>query len=372
MDLSVYPSLSTAAAEVDAFETTSTDFVPVPGSELSIIARTGETWLVLFSGRIGSRSTREPSQNFVSYTIDGVERGIGTSQSGVAGSLGPWQHLDWFEGTNAPVDIALRLRTGTSDTAYLADVSIVAFRVPDAAGFASARTDNAQLVTNAAYTPVATLTFTPEIAGDYLILGVVNGQESPGQSDIFVRFRTPTGGLWYDGLQNPRGTMQSHFVAHRITLDAAPQTFETVALGSSSGSGSTVRFARLVAMRIDGFDTVTSDEKAEQTSSTASTIAHVTTTPSEVERPHIVVQTTAAVYPCGRPDTIAITPGFVIDGVTTSAFDHAPGTCAYRATYGDVRLRTTADPIDASITLTPNAAANTTREASIHILRLPF
>lgn len=374
VDLSGYPNATTASVTADTFTTNSTELVDVPGAQLSFYAREGDTWIVLFSGRLGSATAREPSPNSVAYTVNGVERGIGTAQSGVAGSLGPWQHMDWLTGSNANVDVRLRLRTSNANDATLANASIVAFRVPAEASMASASADNAQLVTKDAFAPVTSLTFTPETDGDYLILGVLNGQETPGQSDIYVRWRTPGGALWNDGLQNPRGTQQSFFLARRITLEAREQTFVAEARGSTTGAGSTVQYARLVALRLDGFDGALSNQRdtVNVAPSRSGGIVSATSEQLDTPRPHIVIQTLYALYACGGPADAVLGPTFTIGGAITSAYAYSPGSCVYRATFGDVRLIDTADAFEVGSSFVTTNVTNIAHEASTHILRVRF
>lgn len=333
------------AVAPSAFETTSTTFVDVPGGALVVPPSPGQRWLLLVSGSIQSSSGQATGVE-VRYLVDGVEQGIGGTESVVVGRPGPWQHVYVFDGADRPLPVTLQLADTQGTTARLEDahLAVIPLPAPDTATTASA--DAPTVVnTSATLVPVLTLTLTVPTAGDYVALLLTNASERPAASDVFWQWLDPDGQPWTRSMHNPRPPWQSSLFVREVTLPAGPLS---VTLQGRSGGMGTLRYTRLVLLRRADF--------------TAGLALQTTTGGMTAVVPPLVTNQLAPVLGAARSYVVLgsadITDTCVAMGAERGAYFrvdaderttyHVNGNCTLDTTYGMLDVRATAPTLIAA------------------------
>ena len=364
--------VTSVAITPDPFTTSSTSFVPVPNSTMTVPASPGQRWLLLVSGTLQSTSLdfRSPQ---VHYLVDGVERGFGGTESIEAGRPGPWQHLYMIDGTTQPQTITFELADALAATTTLDHFHAVLTPLPAAADPLYASVDAPPLVTSTAYAPAAQLTLTPASPGEYLVLLLVNESEAPSTSDITTKWFDPMGIAWSPDYKNPRGSRQSHLIVRRVVL-SGPSTITLQAF--SVGAQSTVEYVRAIGLRISGltsFDEAT-NKTAQLTTVTTPMIAN-TLVPQSVAAAskYLTFGTVRVDDDCSNTAAAARGVQFTLTGVESSAFEHVAGNCAAEMTYGYVGLSNTR-PTGVSVSFHSGNGMNqivSHRESTLFVVGVP-
>jgi hypothetical protein len=227
-----------------------TTFAPIPGAMLDLPPSPGTTWLLLVSATLDSTTGGEPAAE-ARYLVDGVERGLGGTQNIAPSQGGPWQHFAVIAGTTAPQRVAFELRDVSGGTATIRDLFAAGIPLPPgaAAGMQHGAVDPLTTVTSSAPMQVASFTFTPAGPGPYLVLGLANASDAPGESDIYVQWRDSDGVLGRDA-QLPRRPWQSMMWAWVVPSPSATE----YSLWAHRGSGdSSLQYIRWLAVPLDAF-----------------------------------------------------------------------------------------------------------------------
>ncbi len=104
------------------------------------------------SGDIGA----DASSPFTSLEVtDGVQRGLGGTESIATGQPGPWQSLYMFDGGAGPMTISFQVRDGLAQTTTLDHLSAVVVPLAPEADPLYHSVDNITSVTTAGYSDVA-------------------------------------------------------------------------------------------------------------------------------------------------------------------------------------------------------------------------
>jgi hypothetical protein len=326
-----------------------------------------------------STSTAEVAAE-VQYTVNGTLHGMGGIQNSAAGKGASWQHFYRVTGTTAKQTVQVQIRDATGGTATIEDLQIVAFPLPANANFQYSETEALQSVPGGVWGNFQTLSFTPTSAGDYLILAVANGHESPGTANIGIRVQDPTSSFWpespsgtpLDHMGIGRAPWQSFFLARVQSLTASPQTYNLQAFGSTGSSE--VQFTRLMAFRTDAFEAAQSsqDLPASSTSSTTPQVkSSLTTASPPAARDYIVIQ--SLVLDAAGSAVDERRSGFDASGVSRTSYAHVMSQPDYIVSFGFFDAWTTDRSVTYQNTFSTSNAAFPVRakESVIHVLRFP-
>jgi hypothetical protein len=314
--------------EVDAFETTSPTFVPVPGGTLTL-PPSPHRYLLLATATLQSSSFAEIAAE-LRYTVDNVERGMGGTQNTDANHPGPFEHFVVIDGTPVAQTVAFELRDASGGRARVEQLRAYAVELTNGVYAAS---DAIVPITTSAYVTAASfdLALPP---GEYLFLAVVNASDAPGSSDIYTRWLGVTNSEVAEENHMPRGAWQSLLEVWRETVT----TTSVVRLEAKRGNDtSQVRNARVLAIR-------TSDLAIDYS---AKQVTVATTTSRQIDE--LVPTVTGNLYlrfaslrieaDCNTNTEPAIrTAVFDGTGVQLARIDHVNDNCGYDATYGVVEL----------------------------------
>lgn len=352
------------------FSTTSTTFVDVPGSVITIPPSPGTSWLLVVSAALQSSSLSFDAVE-ARYLVDGVERGMGGTESIELDRPGPWQHFYVFEGTDTPAEIRFQLRDALGATAVIDQLHAVVAPLPATATPMYASSDPIMPITSMTPTPAATLQLTTPVGGDHLVFLLVNATEAPGASDIDFQWFDPAGQPWHSAmLKNPRGAWQSTMMIRRTTLAAGPSS---IVLQASTRAMAQLQYVRALALPTAAFPgLVASSENTTKQSTVAAT--RLTTNelqPMLASAPaYLAIGTMQVDDDCANALLATRGAHFVIDGEEQVAV-HAAGNCAYETTYGAVRLMTSAPAYFAAGVSSGNAQNVEHRESTLVVLGLP-
>lgn len=363
---------------VASFSTTSTSFVDVTGGSVTFTpSATTEIWILLLSARLKSTSTAEVAAE-AQYTVNGTVHGMGGVQNSLANAGGSWQHFYRVTGTTAKQTVQAQIRDVTGSTATIENLQIVAFRLPANADFQYSENEALQSVPGSVWGNFQALSFTPTSPGDYLILALANGHESPGLASIGLRVEDPALSYWpespsglpTDYLSIGRAAWQSFFVARVQSLTASSQAYNLQAYGSTGGSE--VRFTRLMAFRTDAFELVESVLDVPRTSTTSTTPVVKTTLTAAAPpaaRDYVVIQ--SLIPDANASATDERRTGFNASGVSRASYAHVVDEGGYRASFGFFDAWTTDRSVTYENTYSTSNAAFTVRakESAIHVLR---
>lgn len=317
------------------FETASVDFVDIPGGTLVVPASPGAKWVLFVTGALQSSSFLFSAAQ-ARYLVDGIERGLGGTESIELGRPGPWQHLYVFDGDASATSIVFQARDTMGATTRVSNLRAVAVRLPPEADPLYASSDALVTTTSRMFAPIATLSLAPATPGEYLVFLCALTSEGPGTSDIDTYWLDPSGLPWTTELKNPRGALQSQLWIRRTTLGGAA----TVELLASTRETATVQYVRALAIRTDAFPNLvaTSDDVIEETTIAPTPIYsnEIVPTLSDAEK-YLVVGTTRIDDDCTNSAMAARGAHFVVDAFEQVAH-HVAGNCAYYTTYGFVGL----------------------------------
>ncbi len=329
------PPTTPLDVRVARFTTTSPTFVEVPGASLTIPPSPGTRWLVLVSGSLQSSTFAQVAVE-ARYLIDGVERGIGGTQANAIDRPGPWQHFYAHDGTRDPAQVTVELRDAEAGTATLDDLHLIAVPLPAAADPLYASADPSKLVTSPTLAPLHALVLDPASAGDYVLLLLANSSDAPAESDVHTQWFDPGGQPWTDSLHMPRMPWQSNLFVRRATLGPDPVTVTLQA--HSGGDLGQVQYARVLALRTDGFPSFELAHDATlQTTAAPTVTTQNTLTPTSTASRFLFLGSARVEADCSN--TVPADRGVHFGvGPTSITTHHVTENCAYETTYGTARL----------------------------------
>jgi hypothetical protein len=315
------------------FTTSSTSFVDVAGGTLVIPPSPGRQWLLLVNGFLSSTSLNYAGPE-ARYLVDGIERGLGGTESVDVGKPGPWQHMFVLTGTSDPITVQLQARDTLAAQTTLERARVIAMPIPDSADPLYASADAIQLVTSMTLTEVASLVLTPASAGEYLVFLLFNDTEEPSGSNVDGQWLDASGIAWGSSLQNARGAWQSVLFARRAVLGPGPTTLRFQAAAAAM---SQVQYIRAFAFRLSGATNALTTLTAGPETSGTTPVTAATLSVSVAPAPHYLVFGTTRI-----DDQCDVGIGvrgiqFVVDDVIDS-FEHLPGNCSTEHTYGHLDL----------------------------------
>ena len=325
---------STLIVEVPLAMITGADFQPVAGAVLDLPRSPGVSWLFLVSASLDA-TTAEQIGVEARYLVDGVERGIGGTQNNQPGLGGPWQHFDVIPGAETPRHITFELREGLGGTATVRDLRAIAVPLPASAvaGMHYESLDPIVDVTSTAPVRVAAFPFAPAAAGPYLMLGLVNASDRPGESDVYAQWRDADGILTFD-LQAPRTPWQSLFAMWIVDAPAANQYELWSHIGSGPGQLRNIRWLALpLAAFIEPHVATSKVQVSNGTTTPIEVLSVPTATPGSAAR-WIYIATVTLLENCDGPSSAQRLVGFSADDRAVHASDHIPDNCASDLTYG--------------------------------------
>ncbi len=371
-------------ATAGSFSTSSTTFTDVPGATLAFTpSSASDVWILLLSGRL--RSTWTTSDEIAAetrYLVNGTERGLISIRNHGANAGGAFAHFDRVTGTTALQVVTVQLRDAKA-TATLDNVQIIAFRLPPGADFQFAETSGLQSVPALVWTSMQSLTFTPASAGNYLVMAVSSGRESPDVSTLAVRFQDPAGAFWpVDDLPLPidprRGQFENGrtgwppFLLARVqNLTAAAKTYSIEAQGDALGAE--IRDTRIMAFRTDVFDNAQSIETIAMTTTTSTTPvvkSTLNTATPPAAQDHIIIQ--SLLVDADSSSTDERRAGFERNDSVVASYGLVSTNNEFESSYAFFDAVTTASSMKLENTFSTSNAAYIVegKESVIHVLRL--
>jgi hypothetical protein len=327
------PGIHAIDVTVSSFTATATSYLPV--SSLVIPPSPGQTWLVLFSASIETSSLAEIGVE-IHYTIGGIERGVGGTQSSAIDRPGPWQHLDVVTGGDTAMPIAIEVRDLMAGKITVRDLHVVAVPMPAAADPLFVADDPVRMISSTTFQPASTFTLPVSGPGDYFVLAVVNASDAPTESDVYVQWNDPITGLHLSDTQQPRTSWQAMFAMWRDHVTAGPLVIK---LESKVGGGmSQLEYARVFAMRTDAFATAQfATSPAEVMTTGTAPVPAADLQPVTSGSSFLYVSTMRMAEDCVGmfADRVA---HFTVDGNDLLTTDHRAPNCATQATYGTAQL----------------------------------
>ena len=366
---------------VESYRFSHQAFNDIPGGELRIVpSGPADRWVILLSANLSSQSGSDSVE--VQYFVDGTLRGVGGIQNTVADRGASWQHFYLATGIASPyvVTVQSREKIGIPFYATVADLQIIAFRVPAGADLHYAENNGLQAVPGTAWNSYLNLNVTPSAMGDYLIFATASTTELPNNGGLLLRLQDPAAAFWPidDGVNrhflNDRSPWWSFFVARRQNLSPpGPHTYTIQGTSAVSGGGQ-MQYQRIMAFRTDAFELY---EGVENTGASATT----STTP-------VVKSTLATTAPPGHRDYLVIQSEYIYaastatderraglehDNVEQSSYRHTFNNGATRVAYAYFdRVTTDASVLYENTFSTSNAAYTVnSKESVIHTLRFP-
>lgn len=261
--------------------TANTAWTSVLGASISFAPRTiSEAWLVIVSADIRSSSTLEDRARF-RYTINGVSRGETGVQQGTTSTtpIVPYNvyfHFSRITGVTSQQTVQFQFQASAGSTAYARNIHILCIRL-DTAGLEYAEVNGDTAITGSQ--TLATLQFSPSIAGDYIIAYCALVSELPVGAGAETWLDYDFGAGLYPVAWSTPNTKRTHtdrdqFEPHglftKITLNATQHTFRIQTQLEIAGETSTARDIRIVAFRVDKFDLIEFDEDNSILSTTSS------------------------------------------------------------------------------------------------------
>jgi len=167
-------------------------------------------------------------------------------------------------------------------TAYIRRARIIAIKIDD---YEYNETESEIQPSQGSYDDISTITFTPPSTGDYLILGTAEIKPGHTNKDIYAR-------LIVDGQEKALAQRQAErngdwlgFGTHKIiNLDTTSHTIKIQSMKDpSGGTNQRIRRSRLSAIRLNDFETVSSDSFSTASSSAWVNKTELTFTPSETK-----------------------------------------------------------------------------------------
>ena len=144
-----------------------------------------------------------------------------------------------------------------SHTVAIKEAKIIAIKLATADQYAESEADSSTNQTT--FQDKTTLTFTPSTTGDYLIIASAEINTSVGGGDSNVRILDPDGTTGYNDfpIVDPNtafGSEMPWFGMVKLNLSNISKTFKIQWNSNSAGVSHIIARARIVALRLDGFD----------------------------------------------------------------------------------------------------------------------
>jgi hypothetical protein len=318
------------------FSTTSTVFVDVSNASLTLPPSTGTAWVVMIAATMESPTLSSVTVE-ARYIVDGVERGMGGTQTSTPGHPGPWQSFAVVTGTSTPQQIQIQLRDASGAGGTLSTLTLVAIPLPPAS-LVYATNDPPHDITWLTRSLDTTLSL-GALTGDHVFMVLVDVTDLPGLSDCYVEWRGPADELWLVEAHQPRESWQSFMAVHRASVDTANAQVTLYTHGGGGGGGCQVRDVRAIAISVDAFasvDHARDDDFQGTAAATATTKATLTSTSAAAN--HYVFYGAALLdEDCNTVADAERTATFTRDSSTTT-ISHATDNCSYAATYATVAL----------------------------------
>lgn len=330
-------AITTREIAAPNFTTSSAMFVDIPDATLNIPPSDGTRWLLLVNAYLGSTSLAFDGPE-ARYQLNGIERGIGGTESVEVGKPGPWQHFLVFDGTTESQRITFQLRDGAGGATTISHLHAVAIPIPTSADMQYLASDALAMV-DTMEKPVASLSLNPATTDDYLVFLLANASESPGSADITIS--------WYDEndvaldttLKNPRGSRQSMLEIRRIAPTPPTETFTLEAV-TADVLGAEVTYARALALRVAGLPSFAESTSTGYASTPSGPIeVNVLTAQVPLASKYVVFGSMRIDDNCAP---VVATRGahYNLDGAETIVA-HLSGNCALDTQYGYLDLVTT-------------------------------
>lgn len=271
--------------------TTNGSFEDVPGGVASFTpAAADELWIVLVSARLSSTSTSSANVE-AQLVVDGVARGGGEAANSTAGLPLPYLDFTWVSGSVSEHTVQVQIKT-PNGTGTIDQLRITAFPLPAGADPHFVEQAASQPAPGGSWNPYLTLSFDPPSTGEYVVLGGINANESPGSGNIEVRLVDTGGAQWPEvAYVEHRSEWLPLVWVRRWSAATTTESF-TIEADGSPGAGSTVRYAKLLAFRTDAFEAVeyVEDLPVETTMSTTPVVRSTLAIPAPVMRDFVVLQ----------------------------------------------------------------------------------
>ena len=235
---------------------------------------------------------------------------------------------------SAPGEQTIEVRYASEsdgDTTKIRDARVLVIKADATDQFAAS--DDEWQTASTSYQDKTTLTFTPESAGDYLVIGNASMAMDANNTAMRGRLNHTTASVTYgDRVWYARDAwwFQPFAVMEKLTLAASPQTFK-LQFRSNSGTLCYYRDARILALRLDAFagHAFTSNQAVQTTTSASdSDVLTLTHTPAAAVHAIIAIgsfntaSTTVSGYLNFAKDGTNQTE-FVREGVNAAAYLHA-------------------------------------------------
>lgn len=357
-------SPSYASATVEDFSTASTNFVSVPGAQLTFEADAGETWIIAITSALQSTAVGDESAE-ARYAINGEFRGLASGF--FRSDRHPWAHVDFVVGTGELVTIDVELRASQGN-ATISGLELVAFPLPAGTDLVTAEKNDITTI-DTANVEVASMTINTDIETDYLVIGAASANHAPGLGGVGVSIIDPDGEIWPNTqtFSNNRVNWTSFLLLRRVQLTAGNHTF-SVRAGTGSPTAET-RSTRLIAFSTEMFGGVESVEsRGSNTVNGAQLVEQNRLVSAALAAPEdrIVFQNLTL----NQPGSLVLDEVELRAGTAqTARFErNCPDACS-RPSYGAVRAFTTDDDFALS-----NLAAGSgldVIDSTIHVLTLP-
>jgi cysteine-rich repeat protein len=238
--------------------TTSAEFVPVPGAELTVTPNdASERFLLFASGILGSSDVAQVAAE-ARIVVNGVERDrFGHQTFGAEDNEAGFLTFDTFGGEGGPVRIELHFRAASGVT-RVGSVRLVAVMLPPGSDLHLAESNETRELVGDDL-DLLSLDLLPSSAGDYVVLAKGTFTEEPSVDTAQVWF-VDDRGKEIARYSAPRDPWLPMFAATVRPLDRSTKRFRL--MGASSGSEATrawwneaSRRRAPIAIEVDGMTT---------------------------------------------------------------------------------------------------------------------
>jgi hypothetical protein len=365
------PPPSIATLTLASATAAATTYDAIPDATLDLPASRGTTWLFVVSATLGSSTNSEPAAE-ARYLIDGVERGVGGTQNTAPALGGPWQHFTVIEGTDAPIHIAFELRDLAGGTATIRDLFAAAIPLPPevVAGMQYGAFDPILTVSSLAPVVAASFSFTPQVPGPYLVLGLANASDMPDESDVYVQWRDSAGTLGIDA-QLPRRPWQSMLSAW--VVDAPTPTEYSLWSHGGSGAGS-LQYIRWLALPLAAFPSHAYGVSTGFITTTLvlpTELATAPAPPASAASRFLFLATSLIGEACEGVPFVERVISFTAGTAVLPSIRHTTDNCATELTSGVFALLPTAPPSAAIAIASGNGKTVQAQEGTVVVLGLP-
>ena len=264
-------------------DSTNTSFENIPSSSLTFTpSSTSEVWVVFVSGVMQNTANAETAAemqllvNGTAVDLWGHQNYDPTVVTTANGS--GFITFERITGTTSAQTIQPQFRAATGTTS-VSSLRVVAALMPPAASVQYAETDAITQQTGGNLS-VQSLTFTPGSAGDYLVLGKMSQHETPSGSTVRGWLEEDDGATLHPDapsgtrFSNSRASWQPFFVCFRKTLPASSRTFNLRGMSGNGGvEASEWRYRKLMALRMDAWESAEYSADLTQTTTTSTSFA---------------------------------------------------------------------------------------------------